>query len=148
MGSSDRLVTAVTNHGLTLVPCSTAIPPPTSLPINPAQFAAWPGNRRPLQRKSPDFHIIWDEPNLTRPLGRPAGQRHRICRLISPLPPKPFAVVDPDAVILHKLLALTQKPPAQSSRLPFIFTIVIRSRRGAAFDVAAASHMVLILALR
>ena len=63
---SDRILNAVAQHGLTLVPLLDGDPATQfAPPADPNQLAAWAGEFARRYGDQIDYYIIWDEPNLT-----------------------------------------------------------------------------------
>ncbi|MCP4361871.1 MAG: O-antigen ligase family protein [Chloroflexi bacterium] len=62
---ADRIVTAVTNHNLLLIPLLDGNPADNFAPPNPDDFAAWAGEFATRYGDTIQHYIIWDEPNLT-----------------------------------------------------------------------------------
>jgi O-antigen ligase len=64
--ASDRLITAIIEHDLTLVPLLDGDPSNTfAPPPNPATFAHWAGEFAARYGGRLGHYFIWDEPNLT-----------------------------------------------------------------------------------
>ncbi len=134
--ASDRLVTSVTNHNLTLVPLLDGSPNNDFAPINPEQFAAWASQFAARYSEKIQAYIIWDEPNLASHWG---GQPVNAIEYAALLAAAADAIrtVDPDAVIVAAPLAPTQETGPQNLADPLYLQSLYEAGATDAFDVAA-----------
>jgi O-antigen ligase len=134
--ASDRLVTAVTNHNLTLVPLLDGNPDNDFAPINPEQFAAWAGQFAARYSEKIQATIIWDEPNLASHWGNQPVNAIEYAALLTAAA-NAIRAVDPGAVIVAAPLAPTQETGPQNLADPLYLQSLYEAGAADAFDVAA-----------
>ena len=133
---SDRLVTSITNHGLTLVPLLDGSPDNDFAPMNPDVFAAWTRQFATRYSEKIQAYIIWDEPNLTSHWGNQPVNAIEYAALLTAAAAAVRAV-DPDAVIVAAPLAPTQETGPQNLADPLYLQLLYEADAANAFDVAA-----------
>lgn len=133
---SDRLVTSVTNHGLTLVPLLDGSPANNFAPINPDQFAVWAGAFAARYHEKIHAYIIWDEPNLTSHWGGLPVNAIEYAALLTAAA-NAIRGADPDAIIVAAPLAPTQETGPQNLADHLYLQALYEAGAAHAFDVAA-----------
>lgn len=133
---SDRLVTAVTHHNLTLVPLLDGNPANDFAPVNPEQFAGFAGQFAARYSEKIQAYIIWDEPNLASHWGNQPVNAIEYAALLAAAADA-IRAVDPDAVIVAAPLAPTQETGPQNLADPRYLQSLYEAGAAGAFDVAA-----------
>ena len=105
--AADRLITAVANHNLTLIPLldgdrTTDFTPPE----NPSEFADWAAVFAARYGEKIDTYIIWDEPNLSSHWGNQPVNANEYAALLTSTAAA-IRAVDNDALIVAAPLAPT-----------------------------------------
>ncbi len=134
---SDRLVTAVSHHNLTLIPLLDGSPHDNFAPVPPADFAAWAGDF--AQRYGSQFpvYIIWDEPNITSHWG---GQPVNAAEYAAILSAASAAIraADSEALISAAPLAPTIETGPQNLADPLYLQRLYEADVAHAFDIVMA----------
>ena len=133
---ADRLVTAVTDHSLTLIPLLDGNPANNFAPISPDVFAAWAGDFASRYGRQIQYYIIWDEPNLTSHWG---GQPVNPIEYAALLTAASTAIraADPDARIVAAPLAPTIETGPMNLADPLYLQSLYEAGAADAFDIAA-----------
>jgi O-antigen ligase len=135
--AADRLVTAVTNHNLLLVPLLNGNPADNfAPPADPAHFAAWAGQFAGRYGDHLTYYIIWDEPNLASQWGwRPVNPVEYGALLTAA--GRAIRTADAGAVIVLAPLAPTIETGPMNLADPLYLQALYDAGAGTAFDVAA-----------
>lgn len=134
---SDRLVEAVANHNLTLVPLLDGDPaqnfvPPTDL----TEFADWAGEFASRYGDTLTYYIIWDEPNLASHWGNQNPNAVEYAALLS-ASAQAIRQADADAVIVSAPLAPTSETGQSNFAEPLFLQQMLDAGAEPAFDVVA-----------
>ncbi len=137
-GASDRIVSAVQNQGLELVPLLDGNPADGYAPPNdPAIFAAWTAEFATRYRKSITYYIIWDEPNITSHWGNQPVNAAEYAALLTAAA-EAVRTADADAVIVTAPLAPTVETGPKNLADPIYLRELYEAGAADAFDVVAA----------
>jgi hypothetical protein len=134
---SDRLVTAVSHHNLTLIPLLDGSPHDNFAPIPPADFANWAGQFAQRYGAQIPVYIIWDEPNITSHWG---GQHVNAAEYAAILSAAAAAIraVDGEALISAAPLAPTVETGPQNLADPLYLQRLYEADVAHAFDIVMA----------
>ena len=135
--ASDRIVTAVTRHNLTLVPLLDGDPSDNFAPIDPDTFAAWAGQFAARYAQQVQHYIIWDEPNLSSHWGGEPVNAIEYAALLTAAA-QAVRAADSDAVIIAAPLAPTVESGPLNLADPLYLHSLYEAGAAAAFDAAAA----------
>ncbi len=134
--TSDRLVQAVTAHGLTLVPLLDGRPTDNFAPISPHTFAAWAGQFAARYGEQIQHYIIWDEPNLTSHWGEQPPNPIEYAALLAAAA-NAIRAADADALIVAAPLAPTVETGPQNLADHLYLQSLYEAGAADAFDIAA-----------
>ncbi len=104
--TSDRLIEAATNEGLTIVPLLDGNPANAFAPVNRILFAEWAGEFAHRYDSYLQHYIIWDEPNLASHWGNEEVNANEYAALLTDASTA-IRAVDDDAIIISAPLAPT-----------------------------------------
>lgn len=134
---ADRLVTAVAEHNLILVPLLDGDPATRFAPPDLDEYAAWAGEFAARYGHRVQHYIIWDEPNLAAHWGdqpaNPAGYAALLAAAASAI-----RAADSDAVIIAAPLAPTIETGPENLADPLFLQQLYEEGAAAAFDVVMA----------
>lgn len=133
----DQLVTAVTNHNLTLIPLLDGDPATQFAPPNHTAYAAWAAEFAARYGRQIDHYIIWDEPNLTTHWGGQPVNPSEYAALLSSAA-HAIRTTDPTATIIAAPLAPTIETGPQNLADPLYLQQLYEEGAAAAFDVVMA----------
>jgi O-antigen ligase len=134
--ASDRLVTAVAAHNLTLIPLLDGHPADNfAPPADPAGFAAWAGAFAARYGDRLTHYVIWDEPNLTSHWGLQPVNPYEYAALLTAAAAA-IRAADGDAVIVAAPLAPTVETGPQNLADHLYLQRLFEAGAGNAFDVA------------
>lgn len=134
---SDRIVAAVTERGLALVPLLDGNPDDNFAPPNTAEFAAWAGAFAARYADWLHYYIIWDEPNLASHWGNQPVNPAEYGALLTAAS-QAINSADPNAIIIAAPLAPTTETGPDNLADPLYLDSLYESGAGEAFDIAAA----------
>lgn len=134
---ADRLITAVSQHNLILVPLLDGNPADSFAQPNIAEFAAWTGEFAARYGHQLQHYIIWDEPNLTTHWGGQPVNPAAYAALLSAAAAAVRAA-DGNAVIVAAPLAPTIETGPQNLADPLFLQQLYEEGADAAFDIVAA----------
>ena len=136
---ADRIVTAVSQHNLTLVPLLDGNPADNFAPVDTAVFAQWATEfaNRYSDRYGVQFYIIWDEPNLTSHWGNQPVNPDEYGALLSAAA-NAVRQADSDAVIVAAPLAPTVETGPDNLADHLFLQQLYETDAAAAFDIVAA----------
>ena len=136
--SADRIVEAIAEEGLTLVPLLDGNPDEQfAPPRNTGAYAAWAGEfaRRYADRIT--YYMIWDEPNLASHWGGMPANAGDYAALLSAAA-SAIRQNDPDAVIVTAPLAPTVETGPENFSEPIFLRRLYQAGAAPAFDVVAS----------
>lgn len=134
---SDRLVAAVAEHDLILVPLLDGNPADDfAPPADPAVFAEWAGQFASRYGDHVRHYIIWDEPNLTSHWGNQPVNAAEYAALLTAAA-QTIRSADADAVIVAAPLAPTAETGPANLTDPLYLQQLYDVGAADAFDVAA-----------
>ncbi|GIK57302.1 MAG: hypothetical protein BroJett015_29650 [Chloroflexota bacterium] len=134
---ADRLVMAVAQHHLTLVPLLDGNPQNNFAPPPIADFATWAGEFATRYGGQVQHYIIWDEPNLTTHWGRQPVNPAAYAALLNAAA-HAIRAADGDAVIVAAPLAPTIETGPQNLADLLFLQQLYEEGAANAFDVVAA----------
>ncbi len=134
---ADRLVTAVAQHPLTLIPLLDGNPQNSFAPPPIADFAAWAGEFATRYGDQVQHYIIWDEPNLTTHWGHQPVNPAAYAALLNAAA-HAIRAADGDAVVVAAPLAPTIETGPQNLADPLFLQQLYEEGAADAFDVVAA----------
>jgi O-antigen ligase len=134
---SDRLLTAVSRHDLTLIPLLDGSPHDNFAPVPPADFARWAGEFARRYASAIPVYIIWDEPNITSHWG---GQHVNAAEYAAILSAAAEAIraADGEALISAAPLAPTIETGPQNLADPLYLQRLYEADVAHAFDIVMA----------
>ncbi|KAA3657963.1 MAG: hypothetical protein DWQ04_26555 [Chloroflexi bacterium] len=135
--ATERLVTAVSAHNLTLVPLLDGDPDNQFAPVETAVFAAWTSEFAARFSDTITHYIIWDEPNLTTHWGNRPVNPAAYGALLSAAADA-IRAADADALIVAAPLAPTMETGPMNLTEPIFLKSLYESGAGEAFDIIAA----------
>ena len=135
---ADRIVSAITAQGLTLVPLLDGDPVDGfAPPENVGEFADWAGEFARRYGQHVTYYIIWDEPNLSSHWGGGPVNPNHYAALLTAAAEK-IRAADPDAVIVAAPLApTTEAGPNNLSETLFLQSLY-EAGAASSFDIVAA----------
>ncbi|MCP5095151.1 MAG: hypothetical protein GY943_06335 [Chloroflexi bacterium] len=134
---AERVVTAVSQHNLTLIPLLDGNPDNQfEPPANITQFANWAGEFATRYGNTIDHYIIWDEPNLTSHWGNQPVNPPEYAALLTATAAK-IRAADANAVIVAAPLAPTMETGPINLSEPLFLDSLYESGAATAFDVVA-----------
>ncbi|MFZ1399457.1 MAG: hypothetical protein WAS33_21300, partial [Candidatus Promineifilaceae bacterium] len=134
---ADRLVTAVSQHNLTLIPLLDGNPDDNFAPVDTAVFAQWTAEFATRYADEIQFYIIWDEPNLASHWGNQPPNADAYGALLSAAA-SAIRTADSDAVIVAAPLAPTVETGPDNLADHLFLQQLYETDAAAAFDIAAA----------
>jgi O-antigen ligase len=134
---ADRLVTAVSQHNLILVPLLDGNPADDFAPVETAVFAQWAAQFAQRYGNTIQFYIIWDEPNLTSHWGKQLPNPDDYGALLSAASAA-IRAADNDAVIVAAPLAPTIEIGPTNLADHLFLQQLYETNAAAAFDIVAA----------
>ncbi len=134
---ADRLVTAVSQHNLTLVPLLDGNPANDFAPVDTADFAQWSAEFAQRYGHTVQFYIIWDEPNLASHWGHQPVNPDDYGALLSATATA-IRAADSDAVIVAAPLAPTVETGPDNLADHLFLQQLYETDAASAFDIAAA----------
>jgi len=135
--AADRLVNAVSNHGLQLVPLLDGNPADSfAPPSDPNRFAAWAGAFAERYGERLTYYIVWDEPNLASHWGGQPANPATYAALLTAAA-EAIRAADGNAVIVAAPLAPTRESGPDNLADPLFLQELYEAGAGDAFDVAA-----------
>lgn len=134
---ADRLVTAVAQHNLSLVPLLDGNPADNFAPVETAVFAQWTAEFAERYGDTIQFYIIWDEPNLTSHWGNEPVNPDDYGALLSAAAGA-IRATDSDAVIVAAPLAPTVETGPTNLADHLFLQQLYETDAAAVFDIAAA----------
>ncbi|MAT96572.1 MAG: hypothetical protein CL608_05460 [Anaerolineaceae bacterium] len=134
---ADRLVTAVSQHNLTLVPLLDGNPENNFAPVDTAVFARWTAEFAQRYGDAVQFYIIWDEPNLASHWGNQPVNPDDYGALLSAAA-SAIRSTDGDAVIVAAPLAPTVETGPDNLADHLFLQQLYETDAATAFDIAAA----------
>ena len=134
---ADRLVTAVSQQNLTLVPLLDGNPENTFAPVETAVFAQWAAEFAERYGDVIQFYIIWDEPNLASHWGNQPPNPDAYGALLSATA-STIRTADSDAVIVAAPLAPTVETGPDNLADHLFLQQLYETDAATAFDIAAA----------
>ena len=135
--ASDRLVTAVADQNLTLIPLLDGNPANNfAPPSNPNAYAAWAAEFARRYSDQITYYIIWDEPNLSSHWGGQSVNAHEYAALLSAAAAA-IRTVDNDAVIVAAPLAPTVETGPQNLADHLYLQQLFEAGAADAFDIVA-----------
>lgn len=132
--ASDRLVTAVNRHGLTLIPLLDGNPADHFAFVEPNTFAEWAATF--AKRYPAPAFIIWDEPNLTAHWGDQPVNPNDYAALLTAAAAA-IRQAAPQALIVAAPLAPTSESGPQNLADPLYLQALYDAGAASAFDVVA-----------
>ena len=135
--TADRLVAAVSQHNLSLVPLLDGNPENNFSPVETAVFAQWAADFAARYGDTVQFYIIWDEPNLTTHWGNQPVNPDAYGALLSAAATA-IRSADSDAVIVAAPLAPTVESGPMNIADHLFLQQLYESDAASAFDIAAA----------
>lgn len=134
--AAARIVTAVSENDLTLVPLLDGDPGDNFAPPDAGRFAAWAGEFAARHGDQIAAYIIWDEPNLASHWGdRPANPAEYAALLSAAA--AAIRAADAGAIIVAAPLAPTTETGPQNLAEPLFLNSLYESGAADAFDVVA-----------
>ena len=134
---ADRLVTAVSQHNLTLVPLLDGNPDNDFSPVETAVFAQWAAEFATRYGNTIQFYIIWDEPNLASHWGQQPPNPDDYGALLSAAA-NAIRQADSDAVIVAAPLAPTVETGPDNLADHLFLQQLYETDAADAFDIVAA----------
>ena len=134
---ADRLVTAVSNQNLTLVPLLDGNPNDEFAPVDTAVFAQWTAEFAQRYGNAIQFYIIWDEPNLASHWGNQPPNPDDYGALLSAAA-NAIRAADSDAVIVAAPLAPTVETGPTNLADHLFLQQLYETDAASAFDIVAA----------
>jgi O-antigen ligase len=134
---SDRLISAVFHHNLTLIPLLDGSPHNNFAPVSPADFARWAGEFAQRYGADISVYIIWDEPNITSHWGGQPVNPAEYAALLSAAATT-IRVADSDALISAAPLAPTIETGPQNLADPLYLQRLYEAGAAHAFDIVMA----------
>ncbi|VAW34353.1 hypothetical protein MNBD_CHLOROFLEXI01-4721 [hydrothermal vent metagenome] len=134
---ADRLVTAVSQHNLTLVPLLDGNPDDDFAPVETAVFAQWASQFTQRYGNTVQFYIIWDEPNLTSHWGKQPVNPDAYGALLTAAAAA-IRAADNDAVIVAAPLAPTVESGPTNLADHLFLQQLYETDAAPAFDIVAA----------
>lgn len=134
---ADRLVTAVSQHNLSLVPLLDGSPENDFAPVETAVFAQWTAEFAQRYGDVLQFYIIWDEPNLASHWGQQPVNPDDYGALLSAAA-SAIRAVDSDAVIVAAPLAPTVETGPDNLADHLFLQQLYETDAAPAFDIVAA----------
>ncbi len=136
--AADRLVTAVSDHNLTLVPLLDGNPDAQfAPPKDPALFAQWAAQFATRYGDTVQYYIIWDEPNIMTHWGNQAVNPAEYGALLAAAS-EAIRNVDSNAVIVLAPLAPTVETGSQNLADPLYLQELYEGGVADAFDIVAS----------
>ena len=136
--ASDRLVNAVAQQGLRLIPLLDGDPGRAyAPPNNPDQFAQWAGQFAARYAPQLSSYIIWDEPNLASHWGNQDPNPAEYAALLTAAA-QAIRQADPEAIIVAAPLAPTTETGPRNIADPLYLAQLYAAGAASAFDVVAA----------
>ena len=135
--TTDRIITAVSRHNLSLTPLLDGQPHNNFAPIPPDTFAAWAGEFAQRYGSQITTYIIWDEPNITSHWG---GQPVNAAEYAAILKAAAAAIraADSEAIISAAPLAPTIETGPQNLADPLYLQRLYEADASDAFDIVMA----------
>ncbi|MDX1686762.1 MAG: O-antigen ligase family protein [Candidatus Promineifilaceae bacterium] len=135
--TADRLVNAVGDHGLQLVPLLDGDPAANfAPPDDPNSFAAWAGAFAERYGDRLTYYIIWNEPNLASHWGGEPANPAAYAALLTATA-EAIRAADGNAVIVAAPLAPTRESGPDNLADPLFLQELYEAGADDAFDVAA-----------
>ena len=134
---SDRLLTAVARHNLTLIPLLDGSPHNHFAPLPPADFADWAGEFARRYGAAIPVYIIWDEPNITSHWGGQPVNAAEYAAILSAAA-EAIRAVDGEALISAAPLAPTIETGPQNLADPLYLQRLYEADVAHAFDIVMA----------
>ncbi|MCA9946861.1 MAG: hypothetical protein KC449_25445, partial [Anaerolineales bacterium] len=134
---ADRLVTAVSQQNLTLVPLLDGNPDDAFAPVETAVFAQWAAEFATRYGDNIQFYIIWDEPNLASHWGNQPVNPDDYGALLSAAA-SAIRTADSDAAIVAAPLAPTVETGPDNLADHLFLQQLYETDAATAFDIAAA----------
>lgn len=135
--NSDRLVSAVDQLDLDLVPVLDGNPKDNFAAVNPQQFAAWASEFAKRYGDQIRYYIIWDEPNLTEHWGNQPVNAAEYAAILSSAA-EAIRKTDPDAVIVGAPLAPTVEEGPKNLADHLYLQALYEAGAASEFDVVAS----------
>jgi hypothetical protein len=134
---SDRLLTAVSHHNLTLIPLLDGSPHDNFAPVPPADFARWAGEFAQRYGTAIPVYIIWDEPNITSHWGGQPPNAAEYAAILSAAA-EAIRAADSEALISAAPLAPTIETGPQNLADPLYLQRLYEADVAHAFDIVMA----------
>jgi O-antigen ligase len=134
---SDRLLTAVARHNLTLIPLLDGSPHNNFAPVPPADFARWAGVFAQRYSGQIPAYIIWDEPNINSHWGGQPVNAAEYAALLSAAAAA-IRAADGEALISAAPLAPTIETGPQNLADPLYLQRLYEADAAHAFDIVMA----------
>ncbi len=135
--AADRLVTAVANYKLTLIPLLDGDPSTNfTPPAHPADFAKWAAEFAIRYGQNLEFYIIWDEPNLSSHWGNQPVNANEYAALLSATAAA-IRAADNDALIVAAPLAPTTETGPENLADHLYLQQLYEAGAAAVFDIVA-----------
>lgn len=135
---ADRIINAVSNAGLALVPLLDGDPASAfAPPADPADFAAWAAEFATRYGDQLDAFVIWDEPNLASHWGGVAANPAEYAAVLTAASAA-IRAADPDAFIVAAPLAPTTETGPQNLSEPLFLNALYEAGAADAFDAVAS----------
>lgn len=134
---ADRLITAVNQHNLTLVPLLDGNPADDFAPPDLAAYATWAGEFAARYGDQIQHYIIWDEPNITTHWGNQPVNPIEYAALLSAAATA-VRQADSDALIITAPLAPTIETGPKNLADPLFLQQLYEEGAADAFDIVMA----------
>jgi O-antigen ligase len=135
--ASDRLVEAVVNSGLTLIPLLDGDPDNDyAPPDDPAEFAAWAGAFADRYAEHVDSYIVWDEPNLASHWGNEPVNPAEYAALLAATA-RAIRAADSTALIVAAPLAPTVETGGRNLADSLYLQALYQAGAAPSFDIVA-----------
>lgn len=134
---AERVITAVNQHNLSLVPLLDGDPANDFAPPDVAAYAAWAAEFAARYGEQIQYYIIWDEPNITTHWGNQPVNPIEYAALLSAASAA-IRQADSDAVIIAAPLAPTIETGPKNLADPLFLQQLYEEGAADAFDIVMA----------